>query len=114
MTLIIILRVQAASAAASASVERGEASGRAEEAAAETQRSLLRAEMYAALTREELGGETIVEWLRRLGREPGQEPHESWIQRGGFSSEDILADIQSRREMTHSQLELLSTCQLTS
>ena len=94
-------------AAASETVERGEASGQAEEAVAETQRSLLRAQQFAALTREELGGETIVAWLRRVGREPGQEPHESWVQRGGFSSQDILADIQSRREFTQSQLELL-------
>ena len=93
-------------AAARAAVERAEASERAEEALAETQRAVISAERYAARTRDEMQGQSIVEFLRHLGVQPGEEPYDSWIQRGGFSSEPILEHIQSNRELTQSGLEL--------
>ena len=114
MTLIIIMRVQAAMAAAREAVERGEAGGRAEEASAETQRSLLDAQMFAARTQAETqGGQNIVDSVRFLGNQPGEEPHESWLQRGGTSAESTLAHMQSLQEMTQSQMERLITYSLT-
>ena len=64
MTVIIIMRVQEEMAAASGAEE---APQRAEEASAETQRTLLIAERYAARTREEMGGQSFMDFLRHLG-----------------------------------------------
>ena len=99
MTIIIVLRVQAVMVEARDAAERSDAVGQAEQAAAETQRSLLAAQMYAALTQAQTqGGHNIVEAVRSLGIQPGEEPHESWILRGGTSAESMLAHMQSLQE----------------
>ena len=97
--VITIMQVQEEMAAARVAVDNSEA--------AETQRTLIRAQAYATLTRGEMEGQSFIDFLCQPGVRPGEEPHESWIRCGGWSSEEILNHIQQRQEFSQSQLELL-------
>ena len=62
-----------------------------QEASAETQRAVTTAERFAALANQ-----SIAEFYRKLGLQAGEPPHDSWIERGGFSSGPILDHIQAK------------------
>ena len=63
MTVILIMQVQEEMAAARAAVDNLEA--------AETQRTLIRAQAYAAPTRGEMDGQSFIDFLCQLGVRPG-------------------------------------------
>ena len=89
-------------------VEGGGAVQAAQEAAAQTQRSLIVAQRVAARTPAQTpGGLNLAQTVRFLGREEGEEPYDSWILRGNTSAEAILAHIQTLEELTQSEMERL-------
>ena len=79
MAVIVIMQVQEELASAWATVDNSEPSE------TQTQRTVLPAQAFAAPTQDEMRGERFLDNLCRQGVQPGGEPHESWIRRGGFS-----------------------------
>ena len=101
MTVILIMQVQEDAASSWAAVDNSESSE------TRSQRTVLPAQAFAAPTQEEMGGERFLDSLCREGVLPGEDPHESWIRRGQFSSEHVIERIQKLKEFSHSELALL-------